>query len=104
MQNDAGDWLRRPYAAFFGTAFTFAHLARCAAAILFRPAADIVRLGLPFDFCFAQRAFCARLIFLRAAADKVRRVEPLDLALPKATSAAVKRRTSFSALFSSPFK
>jgi hypothetical protein len=33
-----------PYAAFF-PALTFAHLARCAAAILFLPAADIVRFG-----------------------------------------------------------
>jgi hypothetical protein len=30
------------YAAFFSTAFNFAHLARCAAAILLRAEADIV--------------------------------------------------------------
>jgi len=59
--------------AFFCCAFSFAHLARWAAAILFLPAADIVRLGftLPAWPFFAQRAFCAKLIFLRAAADMV---------------------------------
>jgi len=31
--------------AYFFAAFTFAHLARCAAAILFLPAAEIVRFG-----------------------------------------------------------
>jgi hypothetical protein len=35
-------WL---YAAFFFPALIFAHLARCAAAIRFLPAIDIVRLG-----------------------------------------------------------
>jgi len=60
-------------------ALTFAHRARCAAAMRLRPAADIVRL----DFAvlaapllpdrFAHRAFWAALIFLRDAADKVRR-------------------------------
>jgi hypothetical protein len=62
---------------FFFAAFTFAHLARWAAAILFLPAADIVRLGFTlsawsFAALFAHRAFCARLIRLRAEADKVR--------------------------------
>src|SRR6266496_6140470 len=33
------------YAAFFACALTFAHLARCAAAIFLRAAIDIVRLG-----------------------------------------------------------
>ena len=47
--------------------FTLAQRLRCAAAILLRPAADIVRRG--FAFCFAHRAFCAKLILLRAAAD-----------------------------------
>jgi hypothetical protein len=64
------DWFSTHY---FFPAFTFAHLARCAAAILLRPAAEIVRLAFgawPFDF--AHRAFCAKLIFLRAAADMVR--------------------------------
>ena len=42
-----GSWVHAyPYAAyFFFPALTFAHRARCAAAILFLPAADIVRLG-----------------------------------------------------------
>src|SRR5690348_5170382 len=62
------------YAAFF-SCLAFAHLARCAAAIFLRPAADIVRFATtPFDdVAFAHRAFCARLIFLRADADRVRR-------------------------------
>lgn len=70
----------RLYAAFFSCDFTFAHLARCAAAILLRPAADIVcfPFGVRF-FCFAQRACCAKLILRRAAADSVRRV-PFALA------------------------
>jgi hypothetical protein len=68
--------------AFFA-ALTFAHRARCAAAILRRADADIVRLiGDPlfvfppagFDPCrtFAHLAFCARAIRFRAAADKMR--------------------------------
>ena len=60
------------YAAFL-PCLTFAHLARCAAAIFFRDAADIVRLGCIsttlFDALLAHRAFCARLIFLRTAVD-----------------------------------
>jgi hypothetical protein len=61
-----------PYAAFFCCAFNFAHLARCAAAILLLPAAEIVRFGLGArPFVFAHRAFCAKLIFLRAEADRV---------------------------------
>jgi hypothetical protein len=54
--------------------FNFAQRARCAAAILFRPAAEIVRVGFaefttwPVVVRFAQRAFCAKLIFFRAAA------------------------------------
>jgi len=57
--------------ATFVSRFTFAHRARCAAAILLLPAAEIVRFGLAV-LCFAHRAFCARLILLRAAADIVR--------------------------------
>jgi hypothetical protein len=65
------------YAAFFCCAFTFAHLARCAAAIFLRADADMVRLRFvllawSFAALFAHRAFCARLIRLRAEADKVR--------------------------------
>src|ERR1019366_9118590 len=63
-----------PYAAyFFFAAFTFAHRARCAAAILFLPAADIVRLGFGArPLAFPHRARCARLIRLRANADTPR--------------------------------
>ena len=43
------------YAALFF--IKFAQRLRCAAAILLRRAAEIVRLGLAF--CFAHRAFCA---------------------------------------------
>lgn len=62
----------------------FAHLARCAAAIRLRPAAEIVRFG----FCvlvFAQRAFCARLILRLPSADIFR--IPFEL-LPNAASAS----------------
>jgi len=67
------------YADFFCPALTFAHLARCAAAILFLPAADMVRLpsfdAIETTFCaltLAHRAFWARLMRLRAEADMVR--------------------------------
>ena len=43
----------------FYCAFNFAHLARCAAAIFLREAADIVRFGVPpfaLLLTFAQRA------------------------------------------------
>jgi hypothetical protein len=70
------DCIHRPgLASFYAARFIFAHLALCAAAIRFLPAAEIVRVGLvawPPVFCFAQRAFCAKLIFLRADADIVR--------------------------------
>jgi hypothetical protein len=63
--------------------FTFAHLARCAAAIRFLPAAEIVRFGLA-ALTFAHRAFCARLILGRAAAGMVGRdapaIEPANMA------------------------
>ena len=54
------------------------------AAILLRPAAEIVCFGLAV-LRFAQRAFCARLILRRPAADIV--CAPLEL-LPNAESAA----------------
>jgi hypothetical protein len=64
--------LARFRASYFFAALNFAHLARCAAAILFLPAAEIVRLGFGArPFAFAHRAFCARLIRLRAAANMV---------------------------------
>jgi hypothetical protein len=89
------------YAAF-SPAFILTHRARCAAAILFLPAAEIVRSTIVKPVAFADggpgcdplralahRAFCARLIRLRASADKVRC--PLDAELPNAASAEVKR-------------
>jgi|ERR1035441_1896203 hypothetical protein len=64
----------------FFPALNFAHRARCAAAILFLPAAEIVRFGLGArPFAFAQRAFCARLIRLRPAADMVWLLPPPNL-------------------------
>jgi hypothetical protein len=60
------------YAAFL-CCLTFAQRARCAAAILLRPARLIVRTGVgTARLVFAHRAFCASEIFLRAAADSVR--------------------------------
>jgi hypothetical protein len=112
---------RRPYQwaaqlVYYGLAArTFAHLARCAAAIFLRSDADMVRLAeaetvvfaAPLAGCdlfrvFAHRFFCARLIRLRADADNVRR--PFEFELPKAASAAVNRWTSCRALLSSFFK
>jgi hypothetical protein len=84
---------------YFFPAFTFAHLARWAAAIFRRADVDIVRLGRvapawPFEDLFAHRAFCARLIFLRAAADKVGLVPLLPVMPVRALSAASKRSRS----------
>jgi hypothetical protein len=74
--------LLRCYATFF-CAFTFAHLARCAAAIFLRADADMVRLVFILPVCFAallaHRAFCARLIRLRAEAD-LQEIVDLDAA------------------------
>lgn len=60
--------------ALFFAAFTFAHRARCAAAIFLRAAAESVRLpriGTTFAFSrtFAQRALWAAAILARADAD-----------------------------------
>jgi hypothetical protein len=76
---------KNSYAAFFWAALTFAHRARCAAAIFLRAAADMMRftwvepvvLAAPavgFDpfRAFAHLAFCARAIFRREAADIIR--------------------------------
>jgi hypothetical protein len=72
------------YAAFFCPVRIFAHLARCAAAIFFREAADIVcfagevlvfaALAVGFGPCraFAHRAFCASAIFRREASEITR--------------------------------
>ena len=73
--------------------FTFAHLALCAAAIRFLPAAEIVRFGVAV-FCFAHRALCARLILRRAAADI--RDAPFEL-MPSAASASSMRWSCFRA-------
>jgi hypothetical protein len=71
------------YTAFFLPALTFAHLALCAAAILLRADADMVRLAgaelevfaaarcAPFRV-FAHLALCACAIFRREAADIIR--------------------------------
>jgi hypothetical protein len=86
-----------PVQADFFAAFTFAHRARCAAAILLRALADIVRfLGIvttfafpPFAFTFAQRALCAAAILAFPAADILPRgAVPFPYAAPKADSAA----------------
>ncbi len=68
---------------------TFAHLARCAAAILALAAADILRFPVCFPaedvagfrvLIFAQRALCAAAILARAAA--LNRPLPLPPVLP----------------------
>jgi hypothetical protein len=61
----------------------FAHLARWAAAIVRRPAADIVRFGFGARLS-AHRRLCAAAIFLRLAAEIVR----FEMALPSAAKAA----------------
>jgi hypothetical protein len=77
----------RRYADFFSAAFTFAHRARCAAAIFLRAAADIVFfLGIATTFCFrpafartlAHRALCAAAILARAAAERDRAFHSSD--------------------------
>jgi hypothetical protein len=89
--------------ADFFAAFTFAHRARCAAAILLRALADIVRfLGIvttfassPFAFTFAQRALWAAAILALPAAEIAPRGDvPLPYAAPKAESAALIAFTS----------
>jgi len=66
------------YAAFFGpcVALTFAHRARCAAAIFFRAARLILRAGLAAwtGFAFAHRARWAAAILARPAALMRRRL------------------------------
>ena len=75
-----GLFSRRIYAAFFSCARSFAHRAFCAAAILFLPAAEILRLagadpvfaasiGCEFFRILAHLAFCARAILRREARD-----------------------------------
>jgi hypothetical protein len=76
--------LTRPVCFLYAALLTFSHLARCAAAIRLRPAAEIVLFGLAV-LVFAHRFFCARLILRRPAVDIVR--VPFEL-LPNAASAA----------------
>jgi hypothetical protein len=74
-------WIHLQAAAFFA-ALTFAHLARCAAAIFLRADAEMVRFAgaepaTAFAGCdpfraFAHRFFCAMLMRLRAEAERVR--------------------------------
>jgi hypothetical protein len=85
--------------AVFCTAFTFAHLALCAAAIFLRAAAESVRLrrtGAAFAVPrnFAHRALWAAAILARAAADSFRVPVPFAYAWPKAASAAPIPRSS----------
>jgi len=87
---------------FFFPALTFAHLARAAALILARPAAEMCRFGLDLDFCdplrcIAHLARCAAAIRLRAAADIVRPLlllEELPLRDVRAFVAASRRSRS----------
>ena len=91
------------YAAFFFAALNFAHLARCAAAILFRAAADIVLfLGMLSTFCFcpafprtfAHRALCAAAILSLPAADKCLRCPVLFPYEPPLSAASAMSRRS----------
>jgi hypothetical protein len=72
--------MRRIYAA----RFTFAHRARCAAAIRVLGTSEIVRFGFAV-LTFAQRAFCAMLILRLPSADIFRVLFEL---LPSAVSAS----------------
>ena len=91
--------IERPSSPYFFAALNFAQRARAAAAILFFPAADIVRLGFGArPSALAQRAFCARLIRLRAEADTplfgfVYELPPPNL--PRTERAASTCRSSF---------
>jgi hypothetical protein len=79
------NWAPCAYAAFFCSARIFAHRARCAAAIFFRAAADMLCLdeaefaifiavtaGFDSFRTLAHLAFCACAIFRRDAADMIR--------------------------------
>ncbi|MGC2475859.1 MAG: hypothetical protein WA485_16070 [Candidatus Sulfotelmatobacter sp.] len=84
--------------AVFFAAFTFAQRARCAAAILLRALADIVRffgiettVAFPFSaLTFAHLAFCAAAILALPASDiRPLRAVTFPYAAPKAESAAL---------------
>jgi len=67
----------KPY--LFFPAFSFAHLALCAAAIFLRADADMLRVGFGArPFAFAHRARCACAILRRETAETIR-VGRLDL-------------------------
>jgi hypothetical protein len=81
----AADWQATKPAYFFSAVFTFAHRARCAAAIFLRADADMVRftgagpvvLVAPSAGCdplpaLAHLALCACAIFRREASDTMR--------------------------------
>jgi hypothetical protein len=96
-------WGLVSYADFFWAAFTLAHLARCAAAIFFRAAADIVFfLGMLTTFCFcpaflrtfAHRALWAAAILVLPAAEIVRRVPALLPYEPPLRAASAASRLS----------
>ena len=109
-------WLQE----LFFAALTFAHRARCAAAILFRAEADSVRFLdiemalrlLLFALTFAQRAFSAAEILALPAADILPRFPlPFAYVVPKAESAAaialtslVNRACSFLNVLTTPFR
>ena len=92
-------FVRKAYrGSYFFAAFTLAQRARCAAAILLRAAADIVRFGAAAPFrpvpllarTLAQRALCAAPILARAAAESLPLVPVcLPYVLPNAASAAL---------------
>ena len=89
----------KDYQAVFFPAFIFAHLARCAAAILLRAAGESVGLpskGTTFaaSRTFAQRALWAAAILARADADSFRVLVPFLYVLPNAASAAPIPRSS----------
>ena len=63
--------------SFLACVFTFAHRARCSAAIFLRADADILCLGFALPIClfaalFVRTAFCAELVRRQAEADGVR--------------------------------
>jgi len=70
-----------------------AHLARCAAAIFRRAAAESVLFGVVF-LAFAQRALWAAAIFARADAESFRVGVLFTYVWPKAANAAVIPRSS----------
>jgi hypothetical protein len=86
--------LESPDQALFFAAFTFAHLASCAAATFFLTAADnagLLFMGTIFRVfrAFAHRALRAAAIRGRPATEGLRTLLPFTYVLPKAAMAAV---------------